>query len=149
MPHKSVCHRYRPEIPEPAPSLFQHGAPIGGIQDFPTIKITVICQVCMYCGLSAKINMCETPHAMQRSWTYFVLCFFRVCGRQNPNAPIGAPWPTTPLHGGIIGVLRSPFHICGVCTVYLTQVQKPGLFHLQLDTILVPGLSIFWPVVAV
>ena len=41
-------HRYRPEIPEPAPSLFLHGAQIGGIQVFPAIKITVIRQVRMY-----------------------------------------------------------------------------------------------------
>ena len=27
-------HRYRPEIPEPVPSLSQHGAQIGGIQVF-------------------------------------------------------------------------------------------------------------------
>ena len=26
-----VIYRYRPEIPEPVPSLSQHGAPIGGI----------------------------------------------------------------------------------------------------------------------
>ena len=30
-----MIHRYRPEIPEPAPSLQQNGAPIGGIWGFP------------------------------------------------------------------------------------------------------------------
>ena len=40
-------HRYRLEIPESTPSLSRYGAPIGGIQVFPTIKITVIHQVCM------------------------------------------------------------------------------------------------------
>ena len=55
-------HRYRPEIPEPVPSLFRHGAQIGGIRGFPTIKITMIHQVGMYCGLSVKIDMRETPN---------------------------------------------------------------------------------------
>ena len=40
-------HRYRPEIPEPAPVVFRHEAQIWGIQVFPTIKITVIRQVRM------------------------------------------------------------------------------------------------------
>ena len=38
-------HRYRPEIPEPAPSLSRHGAPIGSIWVFPA---TVIRHVRMY-----------------------------------------------------------------------------------------------------
>ena len=29
---------YKPEIPEPVPSLAQHGDPIGGIRVFPAIK---------------------------------------------------------------------------------------------------------------
>ena len=55
-------HRYRPEIPEPAPSLLQHGAPIGGIQVFPAIRVTLIHQVRMYCYLSVKVDRGETPH---------------------------------------------------------------------------------------
>ena len=64
----SVClnHRYRPEIPETAPSLSQHGSPIGGIWVFLAIKVTVICQVCVYCSLSVKINTWEMPHGAQR-----------------------------------------------------------------------------------
>ena len=55
-------HRYRPEIPEPAPFLFRHGAKIGGSLVFPVTKITVIRQMHMYCGLSVIINTRETPH---------------------------------------------------------------------------------------
>ena len=40
-----VGHRYTPEIPEPAQSLFWHGAQIGGLQVFPIIKITLVRQV--------------------------------------------------------------------------------------------------------
>ena len=52
-----VAHRYRPEIPEPAPSLPRHGAKIWGIRVFPAIKITVIRQVRMNCGASVKIKV--------------------------------------------------------------------------------------------
>ena len=49
-----VVRSYRPSIREPAPSLSQHGVPIGGIQVFPVIKIILIHQVHTYCSLSAK-----------------------------------------------------------------------------------------------
>ena len=40
-------HTYRPEIPEPVPSLSLHGAPFVGIWVSPAIKIIVIRQMCM------------------------------------------------------------------------------------------------------
>ena len=80
-------HRYTREILEPVPFLSWYEAQIGGIRVFPTIKITVIRQVCMYCGLSVKINMSETPHGTWRSWTHFVCICFCVCGRQKPEYP--------------------------------------------------------------
>ena len=93
------AHRYRLEIPEPAPSLSWHGAHIGGIRVFPAIKITVICQVRMYCGLSVKVNTRETPHGAWRSWAHFVCVCLCVCGQQkNRIPPIWAPWLATPLH---------------------------------------------------
>ena len=79
--------RYRLEIPEPAPSLSQHGASIGGIWVFPTIKITVTHLVHMNWGLSVKINTCETPHCARRLWVCFVCVCFRVCGRQKTLIP--------------------------------------------------------------
>ena len=82
-----LYHRYKPEIPEPAPSLSWYGAPVGGIRVFPTIKITGICQVCMCCGLSVKIKMRGTPHGAWRSWKHFVCVCFRVCSRQKPEYP--------------------------------------------------------------
>ena len=82
-----MAHRYRLEIPEPAPSLFRHGARIGGIRVFLKIKITVIRQVRMYCGLSMNIDMRETQYGARRSWIHFVCVCFHVCGRQNRNTP--------------------------------------------------------------
>ena len=86
---------HRPEIPEPAPSLSLHGAPIRGIQVFLTIKITVICQVRMYCGLNLKKR--HTAHEdLERS----LFAFVSVCVISKiwipPNA---APWLMVPLHG--------------------------------------------------
>ena len=98
-------HRYRPEIPEPVPSLFRHGAQIGGIRGFPTIKITVIHQVGMYCGLSVKIDMRETPNKKhtRKIVDTFCLCLFpHVWLAKTGIPPPGAPWLTTPLlHGAI------------------------------------------------
>ena len=53
-------HRHTREIPEPAPFLSRHGAQIGGIRVFPTIKITVIHQV-----RSERENTCETLHGAE------------------------------------------------------------------------------------
>ena len=60
------------------------GAQIGGIWVLPAVKITVNQQVLMYCGLSVKINKCETPHDACRSWTHFVCGCFCLCG-QDPE----------------------------------------------------------------
>ena len=85
-------HGYRPEIPEPAPSLFRHGAQIGGIRGFPAIKITVIRHVPMYCVLSVKMDTHETPNGAQGSWTHFFFAFVSECvvgkNPNNPNRPV-------------------------------------------------------------
>ena len=48
-----------------------------GYWGFPAIKITVIRPVCMYCGLSVKIDTREMPNSAQRSQTHaFCLRFF-------------------------------------------------------------------------
>ena len=54
-------HRYTPEIPEPAPSSFQHGAQIGGSSFFPVIKITVF--VRCVCHLHLLRSEHEDKHA--------------------------------------------------------------------------------------
>ena len=61
--------------------------PIGGIRFFPAIKIIMIHQVCIYCGLSMKINTHETPHVAQRSWAHLVCISFCMCGQQKPKYP--------------------------------------------------------------
>ena len=49
-------HRYRPEIPEPAPSLSSHRAKNWGYSGFPHDQNNLFV---MYCGLSMKINTCD------------------------------------------------------------------------------------------
>ena len=71
---------------KPAPSLSRHGASIG-VSGFPMIKITVICQVRMYCGLSVKANKRERLHGTQTLWTHFVCVCSCVCGWQKPEYP--------------------------------------------------------------
>ena len=104
-------HRYRPEIPELAPSLSRHGASTGGIQVFPAVKITVIRQVRVCCGLSAEINMHETPHGAQRSWAHFVCVSACVVGK-DPNTPNWSSMADDAITRGGIGVLGSLFCIC-------------------------------------
>ena len=75
---------HKTEILEPAPSLSPHEAPVEGIWVFPTIKITVIRQVLMNCGLTIKINMREKPQGAGRSWMHFVCVCFCMFGREKP-----------------------------------------------------------------
>ena len=74
-------HRYRLEIPEPTPSLSQQGAPIGGTWGLPSIIITVIRQVCMYCWLKVKIN------TQSKIMMHFVCISFSMCVYQKPECP--------------------------------------------------------------
>ena len=107
-------HRYRPEIPEPAPSLSRHGASIGGVWVFPAIKITVICQVRMYCGLSLKINTHETPHDMWRFLYFVCVLFLPVWSPKMRISPIGAPrrhYTEQYRSSGISGLYLWYFHI--------------------------------------
>ena len=58
--------KYRPEILEPMPLLSRHGAPTGVIQGISTIKMSVIPQMPMYCGLSMKINTHDMLHSLRK-----------------------------------------------------------------------------------
>ena len=74
---------------------------------FPAIRITMICQVRMYCGLSVKINTRETQHVAPRSWTHFVCVCFCVWSTKTRILLIWAPWLTRPLHGAdVTAILR-------------------------------------------
>ena len=64
-----------------------------GYLGFPAIKIIVICQVRIYCSLRVKINTCEMPHRVRRSWMHFVCICFHVRDRQKPE------YPQLKLHG--------------------------------------------------
>ena len=105
-----LTHRYRPKIPEPAPSLSRYGAPIGGIPVSPAIKISMIRHMRpMCCGLSMKINMCETPYGSQRSWTH---AFVSTCVVvKNPNSPNWCSMADDSITRGGIGVLGFPFYL--------------------------------------
>ena len=61
--------RYRLEIPESAPSLSLHGAPIGGNRVF---KITMSRRVRMFSGLSVKIKCCTAQEDGGRILFVFV-----------------------------------------------------------------------------
>ena len=45
------------EIPEPAQSLYQHGAQTGGPWGFPVTKITAVHQVCMSLNLAMRFKL--------------------------------------------------------------------------------------------
>ena len=65
----------------------------------------------MYCGLSV-----ETSHVKDRGRILFVFSSTCVVGK-NLNTPIGAPWADNTITWGGIGVLGSPFYICGLYTL--------------------------------
>ena len=89
-------HRERPEIPESAPFLSRHEAPIWGIQGFPTIKITDSSGV-----------------YVRRSWVHlFAIVSMCVVGK-NSNTSKWSSMADSAITRGGIGVLGSPFYICG------------------------------------
>ena len=113
LPNFCPVHKYRPEILEPAPSLFRHQPPIGGIQVFPAIQIAVIHQVHMYCSLSMKINTCEMLHGAQRLWTHFNCICFCLWSAKKPKYPNFSYMADDAISRSDIGVLGSPVYICG------------------------------------
>ena len=92
-----IWERHRP-MTKATPLKFIGQATCTCIQFFPTIKITTICQLCVYCGLSVKINMCETCTArclkIMVSWMHFVriLNACVVSKNTNTHSPIGASY---------------------------------------------------------
>ena len=116
-----VHHRYTPEIPEPAPSLFRHGAQIGSLLSFSCNQknrgSSDAYATCIYHGPRVKINMCKMLHGVQRSWAHFFWVCFCVCGHQKTRRPpIWAPWLTTPLHGVVWRSGISRVYLCCTCT---------------------------------
>ena len=105
-------HRYTREIPEPAPSLSQHGAQIGGLRDFLVIKITVVHQVCMSPASTvvwAWRYICVKCCTALKDRGRICFAFFCICGPQKPRRPpIWAPWLMTLLHGAVHEVWDRP-----------------------------------------
>ena len=97
----------------------------------------MIHQVRMYCGLSVKINMHETPHGMQRLWTHFVCVCFYVCGEQKPEYPPNlSPMADDAINWGSIQGLGSPLYICALDTLHVLQLGVTRLFdHIPLHTV--------------
>ena len=81
-----------------------------GYSGFLATKITVIHQVRMYCGLSMKINTCERAKIVDGVLFAFVSSCVIVI---NPNAPNWSSMADNAITRGSIGVLGSPFYICG------------------------------------
>ena len=79
--------------------------------------------ICIYCGLSVKINMGKTPHSAQSALMHLFYICFCVCGQRRP--PILAPWLTTPLHG-----LGSPLYICELSYLFNKVIIIPVVFSL-------------------
>ena len=81
-------HRYTPEIPDPAPFWSRQEAEFGGLQVFPVIRITVVCQVRVLPARTAiwvwRQTSAKTLHDAQRSWTHLFCVYFGVCGWQRP-----------------------------------------------------------------
>ena len=77
---------------------------------FLAIKITVIHQVCIYCGLNLKINTCETARE-DRGSMFDCVCFC-VRSRHKSEYPNLSPMADNTNTQGGIGVLGSPFYIC-------------------------------------
>ena len=94
-----------------------HPYPVMGLQlgvfGFPVIKITVIHQVYMYCSLSVKINMHEILHGPEGLWMHFVCICLRVWSAKPEYPSWNSMTDDTVTRGGI-GVLESPFYICGM-----------------------------------
>ena len=103
-------HRYKHKIPPELHRLnLGMGPQLAAFRFFAVIKITAICQVHIYCGLSVKINACEMLHGARRSWMHFVCIPFHVHGRQTPEhsqLELRGWWRP------YIWVLVSPSHIC-------------------------------------
>ena len=68
----------------------------------------------MYYGLRAKINRRETPHDVRRSWMHFVCVFPCEWSAKKQNTPNWSFMADDANTQGGIGVLVSPFYICGV-----------------------------------
>ena len=101
-----LYHRYTPEIPEPAPSWSQHGAPsYWGSSGFPCNQnnhgssgayVTASTAVWVW-----RLNTHKTAHGARILWTRrFCICFCISC-QQNPKTPNWAPLLTTPLYGAV------------------------------------------------
>ena len=116
-------HRYRPEIPDPGLEL-----QLEVLGFFPTIKIFVIRQVCVYCDL---INMHETPHGTWRLWTHFVCVCFCVCGWQKPEHPNWSSVADDAITRGSIGALGSPLYICGNGSTRWYKTQRHSKYVLS------------------
>ena len=76
-------HRYRLKIPERAPSLSRHGAPIWGHSSFSHDQnnrdLSGAYVTCIYCSLSVKINVREMLHGAQRSCECILFAFVSMC----------------------------------------------------------------------
>ena len=79
-----MTHRYRPEIPEPAPFLYWHGLQLGVFECFHIQNnrdsSNVSAYILQYCSLSAKMS---TVHKDRRRILFVFLSICMVS--KNPN----------------------------------------------------------------
>ena len=107
-------HRFSQEIQEHwAPFSSQNGAPIRCFRVFPKIKITMIRQVHMsptstavgaWRWIHVKSSKACNTSTLICAKIMGAFCFWCVVGK-DWSSPIGAPWLTMPLQGGIGGLV--------------------------------------------
>ena len=92
----------------------------GVFRVFPAIKIVVICQVHMYCGLSVKTNTHE-PSTVCKGHGCSLFEYVSTCviGKKTPNTP---NWSSMADDAITLGsrVLGSPFYICVSSNLVMT-----------------------------
>ena len=110
-----TTHRYRPRFQNLRHLYPDMGLKLGVFGIFSLIKITVIRQVRMNCSLNVKINMWNAAQRAKIVNAFCLHLFQCVWSAKIQIPPMGALWLMTPLHRAVgpIGVLGSPFYICG------------------------------------
>ena len=112
-------HRYRPEIPEPAPSLSRHGAQIGGFRGFPHNQNNRDSSGAYVLWSERK----DTKHARNAArcvkiMDAFCVCLFPHMNGKNLNTTNCSSIADHAITQSGIGVLGSPFlapfYICGL-----------------------------------
>ena len=116
-------HRNTSEILEPEPSLSRH-IQFGGLQVFPIIKLTMVCQVCLSPGSNAvcvkRKHLQNGARCVKIMGSIGLCLFLHAWSAKIWRPPIWTLRLTMPLHG-CVQCVESPWYICGC-----TQISLPS-----------------------